>query len=71
VLAAEPEPVPCRAELFKQGLGHVGRLAGDFPVILRAGQHRHHADRKDELQRVLYSLRAAWVGDGCQHAQQA
>lgn len=32
------------------------------------GQCRHHADCQHELHRGLYSLRAARVGDTCQHA---
>jgi hypothetical protein len=71
VLVAEPEPAPFSAQLPQQRLRNVGCVAGDFTVVLRAGQHRHHADRQHEFQNVLYSLRAARIGDRCQHAQQA
>jgi hypothetical protein len=66
----ELKPVPFRAKRFQQRLGHVCRMAGYLRVVLRPGQHRHHADRKNIFKRVLFSLPPARVGDGSQHTQQ-
>jgi len=54
-----------------EALGHVGRVAGDLPVVFRPGERRYHRDREDECQRVPLSPRAARVGNRFQHTQQA